>query len=169
MISNFNTGSVVVKIFSRSVMISEVCGCSSPVLQSGDYNPNWSHLIVISQTFRGHLLPPTGRAVIVQVKIRSTYIINVCAIRFVILDNTKKIGPDFFHWKCSLLFKLLFSTTSYMSLKSFFKLHNVSQFIIWSLIKCYLRSGILGKTRNRPIFSSGRELLFEENLFSTTS
>ena len=57
MVSNFNTGSVGNETFSGSVMISEVCGYNSPVEQSGEYNPNWSYLIVTSLTFQGHLLP----------------------------------------------------------------------------------------------------------------
>ena len=38
-------------------MISEVCGRNSPVEQPGEYNPNWSCLIVTPLTFQGHLLP----------------------------------------------------------------------------------------------------------------
>ena len=60
MISNFNTGPVCNKTFSGYVMISEVCGYNSPVEQSGEYNPNWSYLIVTSLTFQGHLLPIQG-------------------------------------------------------------------------------------------------------------
>ena len=59
MISNFviSTPGLRVEKFLRSVMISEVGGCNSPVEQSGEYNPNWSYLIVTSLTFPGHLLP----------------------------------------------------------------------------------------------------------------
>ena len=56
----FNTGPVGKKAFSRSVMISDVFGCNSPVEQSEDYNPISSNLIVASLTFQGHNLPAQG-------------------------------------------------------------------------------------------------------------
>ena len=40
MITSFNTGSMIKVTFFSFVMISEVCGCSSPVKDSGEYNPN---------------------------------------------------------------------------------------------------------------------------------
>ena len=57
MISNFNTKPVGIKTFLRSVIFSDVCGCHSPVEQSGEYNPNWSYLIVTSLPFKEQLLP----------------------------------------------------------------------------------------------------------------
>ena len=57
MASSFNAGPVGNETFSGSVMISVVCGYNSHVEQSGEYNPNWSYLIVTSLTFQGHLLP----------------------------------------------------------------------------------------------------------------
>ena len=57
MICSFRTGPVGKETFLRSVAISQVGGCNSPVEQSGEYNPNWSYLIVTSLTFQGHLLP----------------------------------------------------------------------------------------------------------------
>ena len=60
MISKLNTGPVVKKTFLMSVMISEVCGCNSPVEQSGEFNLNWSYLIVTSLTSQGQLLPSHG-------------------------------------------------------------------------------------------------------------
>ena len=60
MISNFNTKLVSNKLFSGSVMISEVCGCNSPVQQPGEYKRNWSYLLVTSQTFQGHFLSTQG-------------------------------------------------------------------------------------------------------------
>ena len=40
MITNLNTGSMVNVTFFNFVMISKVCCCSSPVNNSGEYNPN---------------------------------------------------------------------------------------------------------------------------------
>ena len=54
MTSNSKNRSVVNNTFSRFVMFSEVCGCNSPVKQSGEYNPNWSYLIVPSLKFQGY-------------------------------------------------------------------------------------------------------------------
>ena len=84
MISKFNTGPVGIKTFSRSVLFSEVCGCNSPVEQSGECNPIWSNLIVASLNFQGHLYPPKGRAGIFRSKIRRKYDTNVCAMGSVI-------------------------------------------------------------------------------------
>ena len=75
---NFNTGPMGNETFSRSVMISEVSGCCTPVEQSDEYHLNWSYLIVTSLFLSDTFYPLKGRAEIIGSKNRSRYDLRLC-------------------------------------------------------------------------------------------
>ena len=77
-----------------------------------------------------------------------------CSLTSVLLHNTRNLAEIIFSPEKKPFFENLFPTTSKVLQKSTYILRSDYHITLWSLMKCYLRSAILGNTRkNSPKLS----------------